>query len=432
SERIEKDGKHIIKFKLKEGLTLSNGKPINTKAMKRSWELITSDEVKSIFRFAFRKIKTFKEINDREFELHFAKFGYDNLSNLVLLKILDLKEVKKGPSIEDFITSGPYRLKSQNNQGVVIVHNKTNKEIEFKVVKDQTTSLLKLMNNEVDLLIASLAPRKLNWVKDKMKGAKILRKTGTNFVFLNINHEKEYLKDIKFRRAIQSFIPLRKLIEHKFKSFAIEAHSFFSSSFGDLHLEAPPTKLNPEEGEKLLKELGFKKKEGFYYDGDKPISIDLILSNNAQSFELMRVVKSFIEQHGIKINLLPLEWGTYMRRYKGGQFDLALGQWVGFTDAGMLEFAFSSEKFPPKGANRGRYVNKNFEKLYAEALIESNYQKRMERLRNATKLVFEDVAYISLWHPDIVWLGGSCIQTLNPYSNGSFLAFLDMKESCHD
>ena len=89
-----KQGKHQFTFHLKKGVHFWDGQEISAQDVASSIRLFQSenDSIKSIFRFAFGKIKRVKVIDNYKISLEYEKFALDNLPNLVLLKIIKLKK----------------------------------------------------------------------------------------------------------------------------------------------------------------------------------------------------------------------------------------------------------------------------------------------------------------------------------------------------
>ncbi|NQZ15100.1 MAG: hypothetical protein HRT94_09810, partial [Alphaproteobacteria bacterium] len=240
------------------------------------------------------------------------------------------------------------------------------------------------------------------------------------------------LKKIEVRKALASSLPLDEIIEYRLNGFVEKAESIFSPSFKEYYLPVSTYEKNLEFAEEQLKSIGAVKRNGKFYIGDKLLEFDLLISSNKNTYETAKIIQHELSKTGITVNLVMLEWGTFMRRYKAGQFDLVLGQWVGFTGAGILNYIFHSNSLPPNGGNRGRYVNKKFENLYTKSLLTSNQEARSQLIKSAVDTVFKDIAYISLWHPKVIWIKKKCIENLKPFSNGSFLALKEVTSRCHN
>jgi peptide/nickel transport system substrate-binding protein len=119
-----------------------------------------------------------------------------------------------------------------------------------------------------------------------------------------------------------------------------------------------------------------------------------------------------------------------MSSFKNGKFDMVISQWVGFTGPEMLRFVFHSENVPPKGGNRISFLNKDFDKAVDLATVELDPAKRIELYKSAEEIVDKQYAYLNLWHPNVVWVGKSCLGNIVLEPNASFIPMLKMEPKC--
>jgi peptide/nickel transport system substrate-binding protein len=147
-------------------------------------------------------------------------------------------------------------------------------------------------------------------------------------------------------------------------------------------------------------------------------------SNNKVSRQIASAVQQQLRAVGVDVSVQWLEWGTFYRDVKRGDFDLFGLTWVGITDPDGLRLRFSSKAFPPEGFNRGLYRNAEVDRLLEEGARVSEPAARRAIYARAQALLAEDVPYVSLWHPDNVAVAqpGVTGVLLPPDGNFSFLA----------
>jgi peptide/nickel transport system substrate-binding protein len=167
-----------------------------------------------------------------------------------------------------------------------------------------------------------------------------------------------------------------------------------------------------------------------YGTNGKKLEIDWKISNNKASIEVAEVIQNYFEKAGIVVNLSIQEWGTYMNSFKGGQFDVVVGQWVGFTGPYMLSFVYHSANIPPRGGNRTSYKNSIVDNLLDRATIETDSDKRIKLYKQAQRLITNDYAAINLWHPNIIWIGSPCLRHLELNPTGSFDTLPKVEKNC--
>jgi peptide/nickel transport system substrate-binding protein len=427
------DGRHLITFELKKGVKFWNGQEVTAEDVENSIKYFAHNaHINSIFRFAFRKIEKVQVLGKYKVKLIYPKFDLENLSNLSLLKIIKYNKAP-GHHINNIIGAGPYRISKVRPLELTLepVFNKALPEFVFKIVKDETTLALKLINGEIDLSLASISPRKLAWLKRAKNNLSFFEIASSNYKYLSINHSRDHLKNKKIRQALSLLIPREDILKYKLKGQAVLASGLFSKAFSNLYGKNTIDKFSPVKAKTLIESEGYRKNsDGFYQKDGKVLLIDWKINNHLATIEVVNIIKSIFEQNGILVKLTSQEWGTFMRNFKMGNYDIVLGQWMGFTGADMLKFVFHSESIPPKGGNRGRYINTQMDQLLSMAQVEQRAKPRNDLYKKAQTLANQDYSYINLWHPKISWIGRKCLGDLGPLPNGSFLPLLNIKNEC--
>lgn len=425
--------KQIIKFNLRKDLTFADGSPVQAIDVKKSWEYFAKNKsIASVFSDSLSNLQDVKVIDSNILEMTFSPFSLENLANLSSLKIVKLKkspEESLGPM--DVVGCGNYFLKSLSPLEIVLSPRiSSGNTFVFKVVKDETTLALKLINKEIDLSVASISPRKINWLKEEARQLRVWEIPSGNYQYLGLNFRREKFQDQRVRKAISLLIPRRELLKYKLKDTAVLSSGVFSPAFSDYFESFPIDEYDLAQAEKLLKEAGWSKnakgileKDGITFD------IEWKISNNKSSIEIAEVIQNYLAKAGFKVRLNVQEWGTFMSAFKGGNFDMVIGQWIGFTGPDILKFVFHSQSVPPTGGNRTAYNNPALDKLIDTVISETDFKKRKQFFKQAQAMINQDYAYINLWHPNIVWVGSRCLKNIELEPTGGFYPLLNIQKS---
>ena len=411
--------REVIKFKLKKNLIFSDGTLVSSEDVKKSWEYFAQNsKINSTFMGSFEAIEKINILDKENLEIVFKDFSLDNLANLALLKIVKINNpYKDNLELNEIIGCGEYVLDRVEPLEIKIKPKDTKKPIIiFKVVKDETTLALKLIHHEVDLSVVTMSPRKTNWLKKQKSLISTWETPSANFIFIGLNHKHKIFKNKNIRRAISLLIPRKDLLKYKLLNSAQLSNGMFSSAFSEMYDNKPIDEYNPALAKKLL--------------GGQKIEVDWKVSNNKATIEIAEVIQSYLEQAGIKVNITIQEWGTFMSSYKAGNFDLVLAQWVGFNGPQMLNFVYQSDNVPPKGGNRTNYKNAEVDQLLNEAITEIDNQKRITLYKKAQEVIRDDYASINLWHPNIVWIGTTCLKKVDIDPTGSFDSLPNIEKNC--
>lgn len=426
-EHFLDDGGYKISFKLRDDFRFWDGTPVRAIDVLNSWKYFSDEEkIRSVFRFAFQNIKKINVKNESELDIYFDQFYLDALSNLVLMKVIKIEgDFDEAPDLSQIVGAGSYQLSTIRPLSIELVPiDASAKVLDFKVVRDETTLALKLINGEIDFSVAHMSPRKIDWLRDNHPEKLNFWEVDTsNFIYLSINHRREVLSQKKVRKALAMLTPRDKIIKYKLRGNAIRSEGMFSPAFGALYTgEDVNNVYNPEKGIKILKDLG--------YSESNPLVLDWKTPSTRSTQEIVRTISDFWERGPVRVEITVQEWGTFMRSFRQGRYDIVLGQWIGFTGPEMLDFAFHSEKIPPHGGNRGHFINEEVDRLLSKAEKTQDSAKRVKIFNKVSNIINEQFAYINLWHPRLIWKSSSCVEIPKMMPNGSFGPFLNITKEC--
>ena len=102
---------------------------------------------------------------------------------------------------------------------------------------------------------------------------------------------------------------------------------------------------------------------------------------------LATILQAQLAKAGIELEIRSLDWGTFFEEVKKGNFQLFGLTWVGIRTPEIYAKAFRSNQFPPKGFNRGRYIDAELDALLAK-----------EDWPAATRRIHDQLPYIPLWY----------------------------------
>jgi peptide/nickel transport system substrate-binding protein len=129
---------------------------------------------------------------------------------------------------------------------------------------------------------------------------------------------------------------------------------------------------------------------------------------------------------GIALNIRSAEFGTFYSDVTKGAFQMYVLKWVGSNeDPDIFRYMYSSASFPPKGANRGHYVNARIDALLAEAATEVGTAQEVQARRRANyvevqKILAEEMPSIPLWYPDNEVMHTARLQGVVSQRDGNF------------
>lgn len=317
------------------------------------------------------------------------------------------------------IGSGPYRFVSQVQDKEVVVERWAGcwsanlpvngqpahteiQRIRFNVVPDTITSALELQKGSADAASNVLTPDMVYALRDA-PGLETASGPGSNVWYLNFNVDDPVLHNKRVRQAVALAMDKPAIVAALWRGHARLADSLLPpgdwARAGDGELAQYPH--DPARAAALLDAAGFKADR----DGVR-VRLTLKISTDEVTRLLAVVLQEQLRAAGIALNIRSAEFGTFYSDVTRGAFQMYILKWVGSNeDPDIFRYMYSSAMFPPKGANRGHYVNVRVDALLAKAAAETGPADVVKARRRAEyvevqKILADEMPSIPLWYPE--------------------------------
>ncbi len=390
-------------FHLKKGVRFHDGSEMTTSDVKFTYDFVLNAENQSPKREGLAKIKNIVLIDEYTVKFVLKETFGPFLSNLLLPIVPKNISVKAGKNFKNNpVGTGPFKFISFDiDDEIVLSANKDYFKgspgldgVVFKIIPDETVRILELEKGNVHLLQNSISPDILPRLL-RNKRLKTIKKTGTNYSYIGFNLEDPILKNRMVREAIAKGIDRDSIIKYILKGLATKA-SFMLTPFNWAYEPMVRSyNYDPQKAKKLLDKAGY-----FDPDGDGPMPRFTLTYKTSQN-ELRKLIGEVFQEQlrkiGIEISIKNYEWGTFFSDIKSGNFQIYSLTWVGINDPDIFHYIFHSESIPPKGANRGRYLNGEMDKLIDRGRKEIDIEARKKIYSLIQKKLTEEIPYISLW-----------------------------------
>jgi len=317
------------------------------------------------------------------------------------------------------VGSGPYRFVSQVQDKEVILERfdgcwsaglSVNGEaphpeirrVQFNVVPDTITSALELQKGSADAASNVLTPDMVYAMRDA-PGLETATGPGSNVWYLNFNVADPTLRDKRVRQAVALAIDRTPIVAALWREHARVADTLLPP--GDW-ARANGTELaqytyDPARAAALLQAAGFPPGK----DGVR-LTLTLKTSTDEATRLLAAVLQQQMRAAGIALKIRSAEFGTFYSDVTKGAFQMYVLKWIGSNeDPDIFRYMYSSAMFPPKGANRGHYVNARVDALLTKAAAETGPAEDVEARRRAEyvevqKILADEMPSIPLWYPE--------------------------------
>ncbi len=204
------------------------------------------------------------------------------------------------------------------------------------------------------------------------------------------------LKLLKIRQAINYGIDRKKMMLYLRNSIGTAAESGFVPQ-GLPSFDAEKVKgynYDPEKAKTLLKEAGFG-------DGKNVPEIKLLtipIYANLASY-----VANELKQIGINVKVEAIQKSLLLEQTSKSQALFFRGSWIAdYPDAeNYLSVFYSKNPAPP---NYTRFKSNAFDKLYEQALSQTNDSLRYDLYRSMDKIIIENAPVVPLWYDMVIHL----------------------------
>lgn len=325
------------------------------------------------------------------------------------------------------IGTGPFRFVSQQlDQDVVVERNpvcwKVVPQIErvrFAVVPDAITASLELEKGSGDVAVNSLPMDALPELARRPNLA-IEDVPGTQIQYLSFNTRDPLLKDVRVRQAIASAMDRELIVRTLLLGRGQTAESLLPPAHWAWNGSVEHHDYNPSRAEELLDAAGLRR-------GKNGVRLHLTMKTSTD--EATRLLAAVLQQQlarvGIALELRSYEFATFYADVTRGAFQLYSLRWIGGNEQpDIFNFAYASQSIPPKGANRGHYVNPQLDALLADAAASPDQEKRKDDYAAAQRILAHDLPAINLWYRDSILVHNRRLTNVHPTPSGSF-SFLE-------
>jgi len=256
----------------------------------------------------------------------------------------------------------------------------------FKVVPESATRLIQLQTDQIQAM-DGVEPNDLP-VIERDKSLKLATTPGLDVCYLAFNCERPPLNDRNLRRYIAAAINKRDLVDIIYRGAGIVAKNPLPPQMPGYNDAIPISPPSPNYTPQLSRPLRLE-----VMTNPRPY-----LPNPIRAAEL---IKADLEKAGIKIEIVPNEWGSHLSRTSHGEHEMALLGWLGdIPDADNFLYLLLDKDTATIGSalNICFWKNDAYHDLVTAARRELDLAKRAELYRQAQEIVFEEAPMVPLAH----------------------------------
>jgi peptide/nickel transport system substrate-binding protein len=430
AESWEQSDPRTVIFHLRSGVRFSDGRPMSARDVVWSIESMRNGAVISPKAASYASIASVEARDPQTVVFHLKQPDNFLLSNLSTGAIGIIPQGSGRDFWRHPVGTGPFRFVSQRiDQDVVIERNPLSwaaapkiSRVRFTVVPDAITQSLELEKGSADVEVNTL-PQDALPVLATRPNLEIEDSPGTQIQYLAFNTRDPILKDARVRQAIACAIDRDIIIRTLYHGHARPSVSLLPPDHWAWTGDVAQYDYNPARAEQLLDGAGYKRQA----DG-----IRLHLTIKSSTDERARLLAAVLQQQlarvGIALNLRSNEFATFYADVVHGAFQMYSLYWIGGNEEpDIFSYVFSSARFPPKGANRGRYSNPHLDALLDDASQTPDQARRRADYVEAQQILARDLPAFNLWYIDTLVVHNRRLTNVVPSPSGKY-TFLETAE----
>ena len=419
----EQPDPRTIIFHLRSGVRFSDGRALTSRDVKWTIDSMRNGAVISPKGASYVSVDWVEARDPLTVVFHLKHADNFLLTNLAT----DAMGIVPEGSGRDFwrnpVGTGPFRFVSQRiDQDVTIERNPLSwagepkiGRVRFAVVPDAITQSLELEKGSADVEVNSLPMDSIPILASRAN-LEVSSTPGTEVQYLAFNTRDPILKDKRVRQAIACAINRNLIVATLYHGHARPALSLLPASHWAWTGDVERYDYDPARAERLLDEAGYRRGA----DG-----VRLRLTIKASTDERARLLAAVLQQQlgrvGIALDIRSNEFATFYADIVRGAFQMYSLYWIGGNEQpDIFSLVFSSARFPPNGANRGRYSNPQLDALLNDADQSSNMARRRADYVEAQQILARDLPSVPLWYLDTLVVHNRRLTNVVPEPSGSY------------
>lgn len=398
AESVETPDENTWVFTIRDGVTFSNGKTVDAKAVKACFERTYEKNERADSTL---KIKSM-EADGMKFTIVTPEPNPTLLNDLCdpLLGIYDATEE---PDEELGVScTGPYVATSFTAMTDVKMRANENywggapkaDTVELKIIDDQDALDMALANGEIDLIAQETANGASKFTDTSKYTTDTVTTTTANF--LSFNLKTEGLDDLAVRQAINYCIDREGYADVVYQGFATPCYGIYPDNLafgGTDGLNLTVDSYDADKAKEILAEAGYQDTDGdgiLDKDGVNLSFKVLTYSYNDNCIQLADMLQAELSQIGIELSIETQD--VLDDPLASGDFDLAILNYA-MAPIGTPSYFINMLFTTGASNNYGGYSNEKVDALAAEIGTTSDNDKVVSLTRELEQQVLDDMPF---------------------------------------
>jgi peptide/nickel transport system substrate-binding protein len=271
-------------------------------------------------------------------------------------------------------------------------------KVIFRVIPDNSVRFLELKSGNVhvcqypnpeDVEMAEADPN-----------LEVVTQPGMNVGYLSFNHTKSIWQDPKVRQAIAHVVNKKAIVDNIYYGMGIPAKNTIPPNLWSYNNDIVDYPYDIEKAKALLTEAKFFEK--LKAAGQDKITLwcmPVARPYNPSGMKVGEALQADLKKLGINVELVTMEWGTYLKKQRKQDPTMDLFQlgWTGDNGDPDNFLAVLLDGLADPNV-RTQWKNEEYHKLMVDGRATTDKAKRIEIYRRAQQLIHDEVPMINMAH----------------------------------
>ena len=413
SWEISGDGR-IYTFKIRQGVTFSDGQVCDANAIKANFDAIIENKDRHTWLEMMNLLVDVSAPDDETFVIELSQPYYPMLTELgvtrpfAMISPNAMKEGSTKDGVDAYIGTGPYVLTDFVTDEYAVFEANENywgrqpriRKITVKVIPDNQTRVLALEKGEIDLIFGKnmIDADAVNKYLDSEEFQVALSDpTSTRQIVLNTANG--VLRDKAVRQALQHATNRQAISDGVFYGLEKPADTLFASTVPYCDIDLKPYGYDTALAESMLEEAGWTMGSGGLREKDGQTMAMSLLYNSDSVTEktIAEYLQSEYGKLGIELDIKGEEEQSYRDNMKAGNFDMVFNIcWGTPYDPQSSLAAMRQPVYGDYAAQLGLEDKKEIDQAITNILVSTDEAKRQELYTFVLTRLHEDAVYIPL------------------------------------
>ena len=399
--QIVSEDPFTVEYRLKEGLTWSDGEPLTSADAKFSYEQIVNPDNQVSTRIGFEDIDEFQTPDERTVRIVFGEpYGAwrdvvsGQLSYIIPEHVYADQDFNTALN-DEVVGSGPFVFDEYRRGESITLRKNENywgeapalDSVTFRFIPDSNSLIAALEAGEVSFI----RPQPDIGLTDRLEGisgAEVATAAGTQWEAIHFNLEE--VDNLQLRQAVAYGINRQQLVEEVLQGQVEPLQSVLVPQQEEFYTPAWEGYTQDVERARGLVEEATAA-------GAEPTITFSTTSGVALRETLQEIVQQQLGEVGITIEIENTSAEEFFGNWTvEGRFQMGDWAWLSTPEPNLKEI-FGGDQFPPDGSNYYRYNNEEVTRLLQQADATVDTQQRAELFKEAQTLMAEDVPIIPLF-----------------------------------